>query len=304
AYLHQNFESLQNATSDGNGTANYGISKKDIEKFQGSYGARREVVLDTLGIAYRTQRSQQEGVCYDLYAHPHSPEFDITPNAVRQGTIGNCYFLAAVAALADERPAAIKNMIRDNRNGTYTVRFPGDRSHSVTVNAPTEAEMGLYNAGSDTGTWPIILEKAYGKYRQDMDAEPRGLTPAEGADGGGLTSQTLELLTAKESSRTMTEACEREALSRTLQRALDRGAPITANTPAKIGRQQEGGETTKDGFYRAHAYTVLDFDPTGPDGGTVRIRNPWGGTDGTTKGTIDITLEQFRENFRDLVISS
>jgi len=41
-------------------------------------------------------------------------------------------------------------------------------------------------------------------------------------------------------------------------------------------------EAEAAGFYSAHSYTVVGFEP-GANGGTVTVRNPWGesvGTDG------------------------
>lgn len=54
---------------------------------------------------------------------------------------------------------------------------------------------------------------------------------------------------------------------------------------------------TKDRFARRHVYSVTDFDPDGPDGGTVTIRNPLGGFDNSPSGTIKISLKQFHKNF-------
>jgi hypothetical protein len=37
--------------------------------------------------------------------------------------VGDCYFIAALGALADSSAAAIENMFIDNGDGTWTVRF-------------------------------------------------------------------------------------------------------------------------------------------------------------------------------------
>ena len=42
---------------------------------------------------------------------------------LQQGELGDCYFLSALASIADASPQAIKNMFIDNGDGTYTVRF-------------------------------------------------------------------------------------------------------------------------------------------------------------------------------------
>ena len=37
--------------------------------------------------------------------------------------LGDCYLISALGTLADSNPAAIQNMIINNGDGTYTVRF-------------------------------------------------------------------------------------------------------------------------------------------------------------------------------------
>src|SRR5262249_12393092 len=55
-------------------------------------------------------------------------------NDVRQGELSDCYFLAALGELAQDRPQAIKDMFTDNGDGTFTVRFfNGTTPEYVTV---------------------------------------------------------------------------------------------------------------------------------------------------------------------------
>ncbi len=51
--------------------------------------------------------------------------FPNTPshNDELQGMLGDCYLISALGTLADSNPAAIENMIINNGDGTYTVRF-------------------------------------------------------------------------------------------------------------------------------------------------------------------------------------
>ncbi len=79
-------------------------------------------------------------------------------------------------------------MIKDNDHGTYTVTFPGDKRHPVTIQAPTDPELGEY-ASEHNGTWAAVIEKAhrYQTGRVDFD-------PSEGSD------VALKLLTGKDTS--------------------------------------------------------------------------------------------------------
>lgn len=75
----------------------------------------------------------------------------ITPDAIDQRTVGDCWFLSSVGAMAStpEGKESIKNMIEDNGDGTYTVTFPDD---PVTVDEPTQAELAhgaAHGSGKD-----------------------------------------------------------------------------------------------------------------------------------------------------------
>ncbi len=59
--------------------------------------------------------------------------------------------------------------------------------------------------------------------------------------------------------------------------------------------------TTKDNFFRMHEFTVLGFTPNA-HGGDLVLRNPWAGKDGTTEGTITISLDTYMKNFGGLTV--
>jgi hypothetical protein len=90
---------------------------------------------------------------------------------ISQGRVGNCYFLAALASLADRDPAVIQNMFIDNGDGTFTIGFHRTPSlmHYVTVDRylPTLADDRVFASfGTDKDNasnelWVALLEKAY-----------------------------------------------------------------------------------------------------------------------------------------------
>jgi hypothetical protein len=129
-----------------------------------------------------------------------------------------------------------------------------------------------------------------------------GNTPTEGGDGGGRTAGAMSLLTGKDtsgeslflSSEATTRKNLTEAFSSTPPRSVTCG--IHKGLLELVGAEGKTG----DGFPTGHAYSIVGFDPKGPDGGTVTIRNPWGGTENTTGGTMNISLKQFRKNFSDV----
>jgi|GEM_PF-2564775 len=248
---------------------------------------------------------QQKGTSYSLYSE-NDPLKSIAPEAVRQGHIGDCYFEAVLAGLAKANPAVVRDMIKDNRNGTYTVTFPGATTEPITVKAPTEAELGTYNKGGKNGVWASVIEKAYGEYRRlhGHDAP----TPQEGADGGGWPEPVIKLLTGKDTDTIDVPGAKQADLADKLAAAFASNPPkviaadIAADTDFWHVFLDKREATTADHLYRLHEYTIVGFAPDGRGGGTVEVRNPWGHNDDSPSGTFKMPLDKFMKNFAHVAI--
>lgn len=255
--------------------------------------------------AYNVNKGQKPDISHELYADGNNPIKSINPDAIRQGSIGDCYFEASLAAVAKSNPELIKNSIKDNGDGTYTVTFPGAKDEPITVKAPTQAEQGLYNHGSPSGLWASVMEKAYGAYcqkhfwRRGPFNIGGGNTPAEGGDGGGRASGPMGLLTGSDVSTSTTLFNSQATIASELEKAFSDRPPRAV--AADINNSFFGSHTA-DKFYVGHVYTITEFKPDGKGGGTLTIRNPWGGQDGTPDGTITISMEQFMKNFSGVAI--
>lgn len=212
-------------------------------------------------------------------------------HGIQQGIMGDCYLLASIAAVAEMTPDTIKNMIVDNKNGTYTVTFPGAKDEPQTVCAPTETELGLYNGSTEYGIWGSVIEKAYGQWCKESFTRRTplnwtgGLTTTEGADGGGWhLNRVLKLLTGTDADQdwnafTFNSTTRRKLLEHV---AGDDKVPVVA-------WQKWFREFGVTGVAN-HVYSVLDFNPEGEDGGTVTLYNPWGHKE-------SITFKQFTKRF-------
>jgi hypothetical protein len=298
---------LKKYYSDMDSMFNYsGLSEQDIDKLADGVwnDTAGKMVTGVFSSCYNVSNgAEKAGMCYDLYSDK-DPLQSINADAIKQGSIGDCYYEAAVAAVAKSNPAAIRDCIRDNHNGTYTVTFPGASSEPITVNAPTEAELGGFNHGSKYGVWASVLEKAYGKYR-DNHAWIGSYTPQEGADGGGLPGPVIKLLTGNDSDvLTVGDTASSDMASRLdaackANKAIETGIDADASWRRIIGLSTD---KTSDNFYKQHEYTIAGFEPDGKGGGTVIIRNPWGLTDGTPDGSVRIPLATFMKNFSDVTI--
>lgn len=280
-----------------------GITPKDLQNFSNALNKTDEFrgIKETAHALRRTFWGQLNQVD-TLYQDNNKPLESINPEAINQGLINDCYFLSSLGATAYTNPELIRDMIKDNGNGTFTVTFPGAKNEPVTVKAPTEAERGIFNQPGKNGLWASVIEKAYGAYcqRNFLRRTPMnwagGDSPTEGADGGGWYSG-LQILTGKPYVHLIMPITPKNTISRSLNDSLNQDPkhPVIADTGP--GKPFRFSENTKDGFARAHIFMVLGFDPKGADGGTVTIRNPWGGPKGTTSGEKQISFKEFNENF-------
>ncbi len=293
-FLRDNVDDLEEASNDELGDENDGITKDDLKE----YGD--DTVRSVHNVFQETNEAQRLG-SRDLYANKENPLASIKPDAIKQGMIGNCYFEAALASLAAVDPESIHRMIKDNGDGTYTVTFPGNTDEPVTVKAPTEVEMGIFNQGGPDGTWACVLEKAYGAYcnqhwyRRGPFNLFGGDTDAEGSEGGELKiGHAMSLLTGRDRDTDWIMVSSESEITEKLTEAFKgpRKRPVIAG----ISMKPIAGES-EDGFPDSHMYSIIDFDPKGPDGGTVTVRNPWGNADATTSGTKKISVKQFENNF-------
>jgi len=83
----------------------------------------------------------------------------ISPQSVRQGLLGSCYFHATIAALAKTAPGTLRNAIRQNPNGGYKVHFFSGPDEAVDS---SDVEYGrAHGYDRSDGTWVAVLMRAY-----------------------------------------------------------------------------------------------------------------------------------------------
>jgi Ca2+-binding EF-hand superfamily protein len=169
-HMRDQYQQIEGAHNDELGRENSGISRGDLQDHwdRDSHRTINQIDNDLIESAETINHSNP-----NLYGNSDNPLESIRPEAVRQGAVGDCQMLAPLAGLARSNPQAIQDMIHDNHNGTYTVTFPGDRQHPVTVDAPTQAELAEYARGNEHGTWAAVIEKAAGARRTTGDGSPQ-----------------------------------------------------------------------------------------------------------------------------------
>ncbi|CAN5290594.1 hypothetical protein BH10CYA1_BH10CYA1_28280 [soil metagenome] len=279
------------------------VTRKDLTEFDkfAQLKDNNALVQRVEWFLERTNKSQIDTLPCTLYRDETDPRASITYKAIAQGTIGDCYLEAVIASIAASSPAKIRNMIEDHGNGSYTVTFPGDRAHPITVKAPTEAEMGLNTEPSEYGIWPNVLEKAFGEYFVENSILPtKGYSSTEGADGGGLASQSTKLLTGKSVDEYWCSGWRSSSTNQNIKKELTEAFAQGRAVTCSIGSIEHG--QTKDGYTKRHVYSIIGWDPSGKEGGTLTIRNPWGNKTVGPGGMSTMSYQQYLNNFNVITI--
>ena len=201
---------------------------------------------------------------------------------MRQGSVGDCYFIAALGALADSSPAAIENMFIDNGDGTWTVRFyyqdplRGWVADYISVNTmlPVWSNGNLVYAqpGPNGSLWLPLLEKGYAQWNE-TGHEGRDGTNTYAALNSGCMNTVDEQVLGKVAT-TYSPVASDMAAKQALIAALQSGKAVTA----AIFVSGDPDVFYQMGLVSCHAYVIAsyDADPNSPTYDTFQLLNPWG----------------------------
>ncbi|WYL92885.1 MAG: C2 family cysteine protease [Gloeotrichia echinulata IR180] len=196
----------------------------------------------------------------------------ISGNDIKQGSVGDCYYLATLSSIAIEKPSYIQNMFIDNGDGTFTVRFYNNGvADYVTVDKylPTTSTGalayaktgGLYNVTSNE-LWVALAEKAYAQLAESGWSRGVGATNSYASIEGGwmddVIQQVANLTTEWNTPDFMTKS-----------QLIDL---VNSNKILTVGFVNGANF----GVVNYHAYTVSSYNSTT---GTFNLRNPWGYSD-------------------------
>jgi hypothetical protein len=126
-----------------------------------------------------------------------------TANDVQQGTLGDCWLLAALSATAATRPDVIRQTIVDLGDSTYAVEL-GGKFYRVDADLPAYSANvydGQYilkyaKQGQSNSIWVPLVEKAYAHYRTGANtyASLNGGIGAEVMVALGATEADIQVL--------------------------------------------------------------------------------------------------------------
>ncbi|PZR17622.1 MAG: hypothetical protein DI536_04735 [Archangium gephyra] len=217
---------------------------------------------------------------------------------VVQGSIGDCYLVSALSAVAQTNPKAIENAIKDNGDGTYTVRFY-EKNSTKQVEIKIDGDVAQSATGSQRygksrdskELWVGLIEKAYAQWKGGYEA----------IGNGGYPGEVIQALTGRSTSYSSNSYADSTFAK--IQRGGQNGKPMTAVTYGK----DSGVDYNGTGVYAWHAYTVLGATEEAGQK-YVQLRNPWGssehGNDGKNDGIFKMKLEDFSRLYQGVDVGN
>jgi hypothetical protein len=211
---------------------------------------------------------------------------------INQGSVGNCYLLAGLAATAFRSPSTIQNMFIDNGDNTYTVRFYNNGvADYVTVDRylPTTSwgtfiyahqsasDWGKYNSATNE-LWVALAEKAYAQLNESGWIGQDNTNSYAGISGGweGAAIKQITGLSAS-------------------YKSLNFDSMVTAFTSGKFMTFASKDSGVAANVAANHAYTVVGYNSTTQK---FKLFNPWGVDNGSSKsGILELGWSELTASF-------
>lgn len=194
----------------------------------------------------------------------------ISPDDIKQGYLGDCYLLAALAALA-ETPDRIANLFliqEENAQRYYAVKilYKGKwKTVDLDEFIPVIGSNPAFSKAVGPELWVILLEKGWAKLYSSYKRIEAGYAEEGLHDLTGAHIQTY---------RTKAVDFNKEEVWRYLKEGEQRNYSMIASS-------QPGSDTntSTSGVVLGHAYTLLSAVELNTNQGPqrlVKVRNPWG----------------------------
>lgn len=206
---------------------------------------------------------------------------------IRQGNLGDCFFLSALILITQRQPELIQNMMRVTEGITTREKFGYLEAETpaqievtfyrrIGVNDYEEVPVLVTGRSGARGMisqataipWPTIVEKAYAQLKGSYDAID-----------GGKGYEALEDLLGPQTIATGIQFPENLGTGSgiTMENVISRfnkGYYITMGTPTSPNGDKDKVQITNgDEINMQHAYAVIDVDE---ESGTLLLRNPHG----------------------------
>lgn len=183
---------------------------------------------------------------------------DIEPNDIKQGSLGNCWFMCALASLA-ERPKLVENLfITDKKvkEGVYRIKFCKNGEWvEVTIDDlfPCYPFGGpLFSKAHGNEMWVLLIEKAYAKLHGNYFTLRGGFANEGMMDLTGCPSSNYDFQSEK-----VKKLIENGELFKEMLKFDEQGFLISASTPGEDRWTESGGPNKQGGLVPGHAYSII-----------------------------------------------
>jgi hypothetical protein len=215
---------------------------------------------------------------------------------IRQGGLGDCYFLASLAETALRNPGAIQSMFIVNGDGTYTVRFMhGSKAEYVTVDGQLPCDsygrlvfqgMGAKATSTTNELWAALAEKAYVQMNECGWIRPTTWGGGQNqytAISGGCMYMALNQITGQATvaytSVSTTSGFNAFVTAFNAGKSICFGSKTSPASSSVVGN---------------HAYAVVGYSAKTQ---TVTLFNPWGLNNGHDSGYVTMSWTLVKKNF-------
>jgi Calpain family cysteine protease len=200
---------------------------------------------------------------------------------VKQGLVGDCYFVGTLAEVALKSPNDIRNMFVVNGDGTYTVRFFNNgKAEYVTVDSALPTYNGRFMYANYGGTatntsnvlWVGLAEKAYVQLNECgwiRTSTMGGGQNSYQAIAGGWFSAAVSHIANKSSTFSSFGSTTGNTFD-TFKTAFDSGKMVGFASNSAPGSSLIVG---------GHQYVAVGYDAVNQ---TVTMYNPWGVNNGSS----------------------
>jgi Ca2+-binding RTX toxin-like protein len=227
---------------------------------------------------------------------PNGPQI----NDIRQGNLGDCYYLATIASIAKANPDRIRETIVDMGDHTFAVRYfdsyGNEQYFRVDDDVPLNSNGGMYYAGlGQSGSlWVAMMEKAFVVEESGYYGKA-GYQEGYGNVSGGFSEDVFQLMGI---TPTKLGNWASAASLKDIAAQLALGKAMTTNSDWSAY-----GFTPGDHVVKTHVYTIVSVDL---NANTITLRNPWGSDAGFQKGAwvqgaqdgyVTFTAKEFADNF-------
>lgn len=196
---------------------------------------------------------------------------DVTPSDIKQGLLGDCYFLSILSALAEVPDRITKLFITDrfSEDGLYAVvvKKNGETKEVVIDDYfPCQDGEPCFSKANGNELWVLILEKVWAKLHGSYERIEAGHAHNVMADLTGAPSFDIDIDDYGED-----ELWERLVVSENKNYMMAASAGAT---------EASADQLEELGLVAAHSYglmkAVLVTDGFGDQVKLVQLRNPWG----------------------------